>query len=68
MGNNLSIKKEGALDLVSLGALVHRLDPGIIAIQKSDRMQHPCQWRGIQCGCQPGRLFPYEYWNGHGYG
>jgi 2-dehydro-3-deoxygluconokinase len=35
MGNNLSIKKEGALDLVSLGALVHRLDPGIIPFRKA---------------------------------
>jgi 2-dehydro-3-deoxygluconokinase len=35
MGNGLSIKKEGALDLVSLGALVHRLDPGIIPFRKA---------------------------------
>jgi len=35
MGNNLSIKKEGALDLVSLGALVHRLDPGITPFRKA---------------------------------
>ena len=26
----LNIPKSGALDFVSLGALVHRLDPGII--------------------------------------
>jgi 2-dehydro-3-deoxygluconokinase len=31
----LNIKKEGALDLVSLGALVHRLDPGIIPFRKA---------------------------------
>jgi 2-dehydro-3-deoxygluconokinase len=35
MGNSLSIKNEGALDLVSLGALVHRLDPGIIPFRKA---------------------------------
>jgi 2-dehydro-3-deoxygluconokinase len=35
MGNGLSIKKEGSLDLVSLGALVHRLDPGIIPFRKA---------------------------------
>jgi 2-dehydro-3-deoxygluconokinase len=31
----LTIKKDGALDLVSLGALVHRLDPGIIPFRKA---------------------------------
>ena len=36
--SGLNIKKEGALDLVSLGALVNRLDPGIIPFQKSYRM------------------------------
>jgi 2-dehydro-3-deoxygluconokinase len=35
MKNNLTIKKEGALDLVSLGALVHRLDPGITPFRKA---------------------------------
>jgi 2-dehydro-3-deoxygluconokinase len=35
MGNSLSIKYEGALDLVSLGALVHRLDPGITPFRKA---------------------------------
>jgi 2-dehydro-3-deoxygluconokinase len=31
----LTIPAEGALDLVSLGALVHRLDPGIIPFRKA---------------------------------
>src|SRR6266699_2179753 len=35
MSNALNIRKEGALDLVSLGALVHRLDPGIIPFRKA---------------------------------
>jgi 2-dehydro-3-deoxygluconokinase len=35
MGNGLSIKKEAALDMVSLGALVHRLDPGITPFKKA---------------------------------
>jgi len=35
MGNGLSIPKEGALDLLSLGALVHRLDPGIVPFRKA---------------------------------
>jgi len=35
MGNSLNIRPDGALDLVSLGALVHRLDPGIIPFRKA---------------------------------
>jgi 2-dehydro-3-deoxygluconokinase len=34
--SGLNIKKDGALDLVSLGALVHRLDPGIIPFRKAN--------------------------------
>jgi 2-dehydro-3-deoxygluconokinase len=37
--SGLNIKKDGALDLVSLGALVHRLDPGIIPFRKA----HECK-------------------------
>src|SRR4051812_42466285 len=39
MANGLDIPKEGALDLVSLGALVHRLDPGIIPFRKAVECQ-----------------------------
>ena len=35
MTNGLNIPKEGALDFLSLGALVHRLDPGIIPFRKA---------------------------------
>src|SRR5213082_4289526 len=35
MSNGLKIKKDGALDFMSLGALVHRLDPGIIPFRKA---------------------------------
>ncbi len=35
MSNGLIIRPDGALDLVSLGALVHRLDPGIIPFRKA---------------------------------
>lgn len=31
----LNIKKDGAFDFISLGALVHRLDPGIIPFRKA---------------------------------
>jgi 2-dehydro-3-deoxygluconokinase len=36
---SLNIPKSGALDLVSLGALVHRLDPGIIPFRKATQCQ-----------------------------
>jgi 2-dehydro-3-deoxygluconokinase len=35
MNYGLNIRSEAALDLVSLGALVHRLDPGIIPFRKA---------------------------------
>ena len=35
MNYGLNIRESGALDLVSLGALVHRLDPGIIPFRKA---------------------------------
>jgi 2-dehydro-3-deoxygluconokinase len=38
MANALNIRQEGALDFLSLGALIHRLDPGIIPFRKA----HEC--------------------------
>ena len=35
MKYGLNIKSEGALDFLSLGALIHRLDPGIIPFRKA---------------------------------
>src|SRR5579871_6376933 len=39
MAKALSIRPNGALDFLSLGALVHRLDPGLIPFRKA----HECQ-------------------------
>jgi 2-dehydro-3-deoxygluconokinase len=39
MSNDLKILPEGAFDLISLGALVHRLDPGIIPFRKATSCQ-----------------------------
>jgi 2-dehydro-3-deoxygluconokinase len=39
MAYGLSIRPEGGLDFVSLGALVHRLDPGIIPFRKASECQ-----------------------------
>jgi len=35
MSTGLTIRKDGALDFLSLGALVHRLDPGILPFRKA---------------------------------
>jgi 2-dehydro-3-deoxygluconokinase len=37
--NGLQIPKDGALDFVALGALVHRLDPGIVPFRKATTCQ-----------------------------
>src|ERR1022692_2420349 len=37
--HGLKIRPEGALDFVSLGALIHRLDPGIIPFRKAAECQ-----------------------------
>src|ERR1700760_242017 len=39
MGAGLQIRKDGELDFLSLGALVHRLDPGIIPFRKAKECQ-----------------------------
>src|SRR5579862_5695087 len=36
MSYGLNIRPQGALDFVSLGALVHRLDPGIVPFRKAN--------------------------------
>jgi 2-dehydro-3-deoxygluconokinase len=35
----LNIRPDGALDIVSLGALVHRIDPGVIPFRKANECQ-----------------------------
>src|SRR5438445_2755013 len=39
MSFGLTIRSDGTLDLLSLGALVHRLDPGIIPFRKASECQ-----------------------------
>lgn len=39
MDYGLNIPKDGALDFVSLGAMVHRLDPGIVPFRKAAECQ-----------------------------
>src|ERR1041385_7790220 len=39
MKSGLKIRPDGALDFLSVGALVHRLDPGIIPFRKANHCQ-----------------------------
>jgi 2-dehydro-3-deoxygluconokinase len=39
MQGKLKIRKDGALDFLALGALVHRLDPGIVPFRKATECQ-----------------------------
>ena len=39
MEYGLNIRQEGALDFVSVGALIHRLDPGIVPFRKATECQ-----------------------------
>jgi len=39
MNNGLNIPQSGELDFLSLGALIHRLDPGIIPFRKASKCQ-----------------------------
>ena len=52
----LKIPPEGALDFLSLGALIHRLDPGVIPFRKAHDLRDPRQRRRVQHRRQPGRL------------
>ena len=61
MSNSLNIPSRAALDLVSLGALVHRLDPGSHPFPQSDGMSDSRQRRRIQRGRQSRRLFRDEH-------
>ena len=36
MGNNLNINPKGTIDFLSLGSMVHRIDPGIIPFRKAN--------------------------------
>ena len=45
MKYGLNIKQDGALDFLSLGALNHRVDPGIIPFRQGDHLAGASQRR-----------------------
>ena len=61
MSNGLEIRKEADLDFLSLGALVHRLDPGIIPFRKATECSDSRQRRRVQRRGQSLRLLRHEH-------
>jgi hypothetical protein len=53
MNPTLAIRPDGALDFLALGAVVHRLDPGIVPFRKATE----CQIH-VDQGAVANELFP----------
>ena len=68
MSTGLNIRKDGALDFVSLGALIHRLDPGIIPFRKATECKIHVSGGEFNCRRQPVRLLRPEDRHRHRHG
>ncbi len=68
MNYGLDIKPEGKLDFLSLGALVHRLDPGIIPFRKANHCDIHVSGGEFNCAANLSRLFSHENRLGFGDG
>jgi 2-dehydro-3-deoxygluconokinase len=68
MSDGLTIPPAGGLDFVSVGALVNRLDPGLVPWRKASKLRDSRQRRRVQRGRQPSGLFPHEHGRRHGHG
>lgn len=60
MSYGFKIPQDGALDLVSLGALVHRLDPGIIPFRKANECQIHVSGGEFNCAANLADCFRME--------
>jgi 2-dehydro-3-deoxygluconokinase len=60
MSTGLNIRPEGALDFLSLGALVHRLDPGIIPFRKASSCQIHVSGGEFNCAANLADCFGLE--------
>src|SRR5450756_3247980 len=49
MNNGLNIPAQGALDFVSIGGLIHRLDPGIVPFRKATQCQIRVSGGEVNC-------------------
>ena len=68
MSDGLNIRKDGELDFLSLGALVHRLDTGHHSVSQGDGVQDSRERRRVQCGREPVGLLRTEDGNCFGDG
>ena len=68
MSQSLEIRKDGALDLVSLGALVHRLDPGIIPFRKATQCQIHVSGGEFNVAANLADCFRHEHRHRHRHG
>ena len=50
MDTGLSILSEGALDFISLGALIHRLDTGVVPFRKATECRIHVSGGEFNCG------------------
>ena len=57
MSHGLTILKTGALDFVSLGALVHRLDPGVVPFRKATSCQIHVSGGEFNCAANVANCF-----------
>jgi hypothetical protein len=60
MKYGLNVKPSGSLEFLSLGALVNRLDPGIIPFRKAAHLIHGSAEGRFSITCCPGHLTHYE--------
>src|SRR3974390_3736147 len=60
MSKGLKIRKDGDLDFLSLGALVHRLDPGIIPFRKAAECQIHVSGGEFNCAANLADCFGLE--------
>src|SRR5258708_14493493 len=58
MANRLNIPAGGALDFLALGALVHRLDPGLVPFRKATECQIHVSGGEFNVAAHPSDCFP----------
>src|SRR6185436_19551251 len=60
MSTGLNIRKDATLDFVSLGALIHRLDPGLIPFRKATECQIHVSGGEFNCAANLADCFRLE--------
>ena len=60
MTNGLTLRQDAALDFLSLGALIHRLDPGLIPFRKATRCEIHVSGGEFNCAANLADAFRLE--------